>query len=93
METKETHKCHLSEPTLVLNSAWQPITIASVRRAICKVTLGLASFLDHETYCLHDFPSWMTLEPHGDDYINMARHPLARVLATEAVTDKEVSPR
>jgi len=77
--TQQNHKCHLSQPTLILNSAWQPITIASVRSSICKVTSGLARFLEPDSYMLHDFTSWMTLEAEGDNYISMVRDKRIRV--------------
>lgn len=54
-------KTNLTKPTLVLNSGWAPITIASVRKSIVKVCTGLANFLDPETYILHDFDSWIEL--------------------------------
>jgi 5-methylcytosine-specific restriction endonuclease McrA len=52
---------HLSLPTLILNSSWQPISVASVRHAIVKVTSGLASILEPEFNNLHDIESWMEL--------------------------------
>ena len=52
----------LDKPTLVLNSGWQPITVASVRRSILKVCTGLAHFLETESYLLHNFDSWLTLD-------------------------------
>jgi len=65
---------HLSRPTLVLNAAWNPITIASVRHAICKVTSGLAKFLDTESYVTYDFWEWAELDvPEGQTGISMAR--------------------
>ena len=52
---------HLTLPTLILNSSWQPISVASVRHAIVKVTSGLARFLDDESYILYDMENWMGL--------------------------------
>lgn len=68
----------LNNPTLVLNSGWQPITIASVRKSIVKVCTGLAFFLDHETYLLHDFDSWLEL-PVQDEYIQSSNGSRVRV--------------
>lgn len=51
----------LSLPTLVLNSAWQPISVASVRRAFMKCFNGGARLLDTETYIQHDFDTWCEL--------------------------------
>lgn len=54
-----TKSLHL--PTLVLNSAWQPISVASVRKSLQKVFAGAASLLDHETFILHKFEEWCLL--------------------------------
>jgi len=83
--TKETtaqsarHECFLSKPVLVLNSAWQPIEISSVRETICEVVSEGASFLDPETYCLHDFSSWMELPHIGNAFISMTKSNKLRV--------------
>ena len=57
---------NLNKPTLVLNSGWQPITIASVRKSVIKVCTGLGSFLEPESYLLHDFDSWLALDVDED---------------------------
>ena len=57
---------HLALPTLILNSAWQPISVGSVRHAIIKVMSGVARFVDDETYCLYDLEGWMELPPLPD---------------------------
>jgi 5-methylcytosine-specific restriction endonuclease McrA len=48
-------------PTLVLNSAWQPISVASVRKSLQKVFAGAASLMDHESFALYDFENWCEL--------------------------------
>ena len=58
---------NLNKPTLVLNSGWQPITIASVRKSIVKVCTGLGNFLEPENYILHDFESWLSLTAGEDE--------------------------
>lgn len=59
----------LSLPILVLNSAWQPISVASVRRGFMKVFSGNARLLDTETYIQHDFETWCELSVDGYDSI------------------------
>lgn len=53
---------NLNKPVLVMNSGWQPITIASVRKSIIKVCNGLGHFLEPEHFILHDFNSWSNIE-------------------------------
>lgn len=59
----------LSLPILVLNAAWQPISVASVRRGFMKVFSGNAKLLDTETYLQHDFESWANLVVKDHNYI------------------------
>lgn len=63
---------------MVLNKGWVPIHIKSVREAISDVVAGCAKILDHkdkESYLTHDWTSWMTLAPSGDDrIIHMVRN-------------------
>lgn len=71
---------HLSLPTLILNSAWQPISVASVRHAIIKVTSGLARFLDDESYVLYDMEGWMELPvPDGQEGIALPHNAQMRI--------------
>lgn len=60
---------HLKLPTLVLNRAWQPITVASVRQSVLKVMAEMAQFMDHKesdtgdiSYMLYGMEGWMGLE-------------------------------
>lgn len=71
---------HLTLPTLILNSAWQPISVGSVRHAIIKVMSGVARFLDDETYNLHDLDGWMGLSvPEGREGIQLSHNIQMRI--------------
>ena len=52
---------HLTLPTLVLNKAWQPIAIATVRKAVVMVSVEAARFMD-DTYILHGINNWLELD-------------------------------
>lgn len=71
---------HLGLPALILNSAWQPISVASVRHAIVKVTSGLARFLDDESYSLYDIEGWMNLPvPDGKEGVALPHNGQMRI--------------
>jgi 5-methylcytosine-specific restriction endonuclease McrA len=74
---------NLTRPTLVLNSAWQPITVAPVRRAFMKVLNGGARLLDPETYIQHDWDTWIELPvPDGQNGI---RHKHGEIRVPEVI--------
>lgn len=83
-------KKNLNKPTLVMNSGWQPITIASVRKSIVKVCTGLAHFLDPETFILHDFNSWLDIYPGDDEDVITASNGL-RMKIPEIIVLKSYS--
>lgn len=57
----------LNSPVLVLNAAWQPITVSSVKNSIIKVYNDMALFLDARTYTVHDFDSWVDYSLNVED--------------------------
>lgn len=58
-------------PVLVLNRSFAPVSITSIKRAVCLVFKGLAKIVD-EQYQLYDFNSWSSLSAaFQDDRINM----------------------
>jgi hypothetical protein len=48
----------LERPALVLNRAWTPIQVTSVREAISLVAKGSALIIEPETYETHDLRTW-----------------------------------
>lgn len=71
---------HLTLPTLILNRAWHPISVASVRHSICKVMAGMARIVDDETYLLHDLDEWMKLEiQEGKESISLPHNQVMRI--------------
>lgn len=48
----------LERPALVLNRAWTPIQVTSVREAISLVVKGSALIIEPETYQTHDLRTW-----------------------------------
>lgn len=48
----------LERPALVLNRAWTPIQVTSVREAISLVAKGSAVIIEPETYETHDLRTW-----------------------------------
>lgn len=52
----------LSQPTLVLNRLWQPVNVASLRRALVLVCRGAARIVDPGTYEVHDWESWQFVD-------------------------------
>jgi 5-methylcytosine-specific restriction endonuclease McrA len=48
----------LERPALVLNRAWVPIQVTSVREAISLVAKGSALIIEPETYQTHDLRTW-----------------------------------
>src|SRR5207247_7137633 len=48
----------LGRPPLVLNRAWTPIQVTSVREAISLVAKGSALIIEPETYATHDLQTW-----------------------------------
>lgn len=51
----------LDGAVLVLNKGWVPISIVTVRRAICMVICEHAQVVDAEDYSTYDFESWADL--------------------------------
>ena len=51
---------------LVLNRRFTPVTITSLKRAICLVFKGLAKVVD-EAYQIHDFASWRAISAAKDE--------------------------
>jgi 5-methylcytosine-specific restriction endonuclease McrA len=47
-------------PVLVLNRSFSPVSITSIKRAVCLVFKGMAKIVD-EQYQLYDFSSWSEL--------------------------------
>lgn len=71
---------HLVLPVLVLNKAWHPVAVASVKRSIVQVMSDAANFMDHDTYILHDMYGWMSLLlEKGDEGIGMANRADIRI--------------
>ena len=56
----------LTVPTLVLNKSWIPINTTTVRHALVLVVKGAARLIQPETYEVHDFSSWCSLDPFPD---------------------------
>ncbi len=63
-------------PVLVLNKAYSPVSITSIKRAVCLVFKGMAKIVD-EQYQLYDFDSWSDLslsqppEKNSEDRIHL----------------------
>src|SRR5205814_7286537 len=53
-----TRQTLLERPALVLNRAWTPIQVTSVREAISLVAKGSALIIEPETYATHDLRTW-----------------------------------
>lgn len=69
----------LTLPVLVLNSAWQPIAVASVRRAFMKSFNGTAKLLDTETYMQYTFEEWCMLTPNEGDIVLRSKNSQIKV--------------
>jgi len=64
---------NLTKPVLVLNSQWNPTTALSVKKAIVKVCSGHAYFLNTKDYGLHNFESWLSMNPkEGEGSIHVS---------------------
>lgn len=67
---------------LVLNRRFAPVTITSIKRAICLVFKGLAKIVD-EGYQVYDFSSWSTISTVRDEeaiYLTNGRIRVPRVI-------------
>tara|TARA_B100000614_G_scaffold262909_1_gene300765 strand:+ start:227586 stop:228209 length:624 start_codon:yes stop_codon:yes gene_type:complete len=83
---------HLTIPTLVLNKAWQPIAVATVRRAVVQVAVDSAKFLD-ENYMLYDLDSWLELPiPDGEEGISLAHGKFMRIPEIMVLTSYDKFP-
>lgn len=60
----------LTEPTLVLNKHWQPISTSTVREAICLVSRGSAKIIEPDTYAVHDLQTWEDVSKAKDKFSN-----------------------
>ena len=57
----------LQRPTLVLNRNWQPVTVATVARALILLYSEKARVVDPADYQLYDWDDWSRLNPTGDE--------------------------
>jgi 5-methylcytosine-specific restriction endonuclease McrA len=64
----------LERPTLVLNRNWQPISVATVARAVSMVWNESARIVDPQDYQLYDWEDWTSLAPReGEPFIQAVR--------------------
>ena len=56
----------LERPTLVLNRNWQPVSVASVARALTLVVAERARIVDPTDYRQYDWADWASLAPESD---------------------------
>jgi len=86
----------LDEATLVLNRSWVVITTTTVRRALSLAINGVARIIAPDTFEVHDFRSWSSLnvsrgEPCVRTVSLLIRVPEIIVLSTyDAIPRKEV---
>jgi len=67
----------LERPALVLNRAWAPIQVTSVREALGLVAKGAALIIEPETYRTHDLRTWNDVSRAKEALIRSARLALA----------------
>lgn len=58
----------LDRSALVLNKAWTPIHLTSVREAISLVAKGAALIIEPETYQMHDLRTWNDISRARDRF-------------------------
>jgi len=69
MNTKTLHR-----PALVLNRNWQPVSVATVARALVLVWNQRARIVDAGDYQLYDWADWSRLRPaEGEPFIQAVR--------------------
>ena len=74
----------IDRPTLVLNRNWQPVTVATVARALTMLWNDSARLVDQVDYQTYDGHDWMQLRPSdGDLFIQAVR---LRLKVPEVVT-------
>lgn len=75
----------LNRPTLVLNRNWQPVSVATVAKALVKVWNDAARVVDPADYQQYTWTDWSQLRPsEGEPFIRTGR--LDRLRIPEVVT-------
>ncbi len=59
--------CILEQPTLVLNRNWQPVSVATVARALVLLWNESARVVDPEDYQLYNWEDWSNLRPKEEE--------------------------
>ena len=80
----------LSDPCLVLNRNWQPVTFLPVKVAIVTAMRDMASVLDPVSYYLMTFEDWCETKPEDGRWITTAHDP---VPAPEVIVLKKYEER
>lgn len=63
----------LFNKTLVLNKAWQPIHITTVRYAVILLYRGAAKAVCPHTYQVYNFDEWLHVPPNGNGVVHSAK--------------------
>lgn len=80
----------LSDPCLILNRNWQPITFLPIQTAIVTVMRDMASVLDVQDYLLLTFEEWTELGRQSD---RMIKTPNLAIAAPEVIVLKKYGER
>lgn len=59
--------CILEQPTLVLNRNWQPVSVATVARALVLLWNESARVVDPDDYQLYNWEDWSSLRPKEEE--------------------------
>jgi 5-methylcytosine-specific restriction endonuclease McrA len=83
----------LHRPTLVLNSNWQPVGVATVARALVKVFNDTARVVDPTDYRVYGWSDWQSLVPHHDEpFVQASRDRRLRVPEVVTLTGYDRVP-
>ncbi len=67
----------LQQPTLVLNRNWQPVSVATVARALVLLWNASAHVVDPDDYQLYNWNNWTRLRPKaGGRFVQAVRYRL-----------------
>jgi 5-methylcytosine-specific restriction endonuclease McrA len=82
----------LEQPALVLNRNWQPVSVATVARALVLVWNESARIVDPADYQTYTWENWSQLRPRGDERFIQAVRFRLRVPEVIALTDYDRLP-